>query len=292
MKGSDKLREKLPDYKGKRIAVFMILAVITLLSSLIFQLISDSISRILTGVPFLQNLAPFTPLLGSLIVIITGFLIVYSFWRNKDKYLKKYGELAYQKGFKLVIIGVPMVISVVIRNFFPTDFIVPHYNQSLSWYLGTPILEIFFGFSTAFLIIRIVLCLFFVGLGMAVVSKALKIFGIDYMGLVYIYYPNESTLQNHEIYSVLRHPTYHTLMLFSIGSIFLRFSIYSLIYFLIFIIGINLHIKFVEEKELIKRFGEQYRNYKKNVPALIVRLIDLKKYFSIIFRKTEPKEIR
>ena len=292
MKGSDKLRKKLPDYQGKRIAIFMILAAITLLSSLIFQLISDSISRILIGVPFLQNLAPFTPLFGSLIVIIIGFMIVYSFWRNKDKYLKKYGELAYQKGFKLVIIGVPMVISVVIHNFFPTDFILPHNNQSLSWYLGTPILELFFGFSIVFPIIRIALCIIFVGLGMAVVSKALKTFGIDYMGLVYVYYPNESSLQNHEIYSILRHPTYHTLMLFSIGSLFLRFSIYSLIYFLLFITGINLHIQFVEEKELIQRFGEQYRKYRKNVPALIVRLKDLKRYFSIIFRKTEPKEKR
>ncbi len=291
MKGSDNLKEKLPDYQGKRILVFLILAVITFLSSLVFQLISDSISQILPGVPFLQNLAPFTPLLGSLIVIIVGFLIVYSFWRNKDKYLKKYGELAYQKGFKLVITGVPIVISVVIHNFFPTDFIIPHYNsQNLSWYLGTPILEIFFGFSIVFLSIRIVLCLFFVGLGMAVVSKALKIFGIDYMGLVYVYYPKESTLQDHEIYSILRHPTYHTLMLFSIGSMFLRFSIYSLIYFFLFVIGINIHLKFVEEKELVQRFGEQYKKYKKNVPAFFVRFKDVKKYFSIICRKTEPKD--
>ncbi|MFX1305028.1 MAG: methyltransferase family protein, partial [Promethearchaeota archaeon] len=87
----------------------------------------------------------------------------------------------------------------------------------------------------------------------------------------------------HEIYSILRHPTYHTLMLFSIGSIFFRFSIYSIIYFLIFIIGINIHIKFVEERELIKRFGEQYIKYKKNVPALFVRFKDLKKYLSFIF---------
>jgi protein-S-isoprenylcysteine O-methyltransferase Ste14 len=121
---------------------------------------------------------------------------------------------------------------------------------------------------------------------MAVVRKALKIFGIDYMGLAYIYYPNESTLQDHEIYSILRHPTYHTLMLFSFGSISLRFSIYSIIFFFIFIIGINLHLKFVEEKELIQRFGEQYKKYKEKVPALFVRFKDLKRYFSIILKKS------
>ncbi|UCC19294.1 MAG: isoprenylcysteine carboxylmethyltransferase family protein [Promethearchaeota archaeon] len=216
--------------------------------------------------------------------------MVYSFWRNRDNYLKKYGELAYQKAFKFVITGVPMVITVVIHSFFPSDFIIPYPNsQNLCWYLGTPILDIIFGFSIVMLYIRTALCIVFVGLGMAVVRRAIMIFGIDYMGLVYIYYPEESTLQDHEIYSILRHPTYHTLILFSIGSMFLRFTIYSLIYFLIFIIGINLHLKFVEEKELIQRFGDQYIKYKKNVPAFLVRAKDIKKYFSIIFRKSTTK---
>jgi len=286
MKGSKKLREKLPDYQGKRILKFLIIAPITFLSSLIFQLIVDSIPRILTDVPILQILAPFTPIFGSLIILIIGFLLVYSFWRSRDKYLSKYGELAYQKAFKFVVTGVPMVISVIIHSFFPNDLIVPYQNtQNLAWYLGTPISDVFFNFSIVFFSIRLALWITFVGLGMAVVSKALKIFGIDYMGLVYVYYPEESTLQDHEIYSILRHPTYHTLMLFSIGSIFLRFSIYSIIYFFIFIIGINMHLKFVEEKELLQRFGEGYKKYRENVPAIFVRFKDLKKYFSIVFFK-------
>lgn len=284
MKGSEKLREKLPDYQGKRIFKFMIITAITILSSLIFQLIADSFPRILTNVPILQILAPFTPIFGSLIILIIGFLLVYSFWRSRDKYLSKYGELAYQKAFKFVVTGVPMVISVIIHSFLPNDLIVPYQNtQNLAWYLGTPISDLFFNFSIVFFSIRLTLWITFVGLGLAVISKALKIFGIDYMGLVYVYYPKESTLQDHEIYSILRHPTYHTLMLFSIGSIFLRFSIYSIIYFFIFIIGINLHLKLVEEKELIQRFGEEYKKYKENVPAFLVRFKDLKKYLSIIF---------
>jgi protein-S-isoprenylcysteine O-methyltransferase Ste14 len=116
-------------------------------------------------------------------------------------------------------------------------------------------------------------------------SKTLKAFGIDYMGLVYIYYPEDSTLQNHEIYSILRHPTYHSLMLLSIGGIFLRTSIYSIIYLIIFLIGFNIHTKFIEEKELIERFGEEYKKYKEKVPAFFVRVRDLKKYFSFVFKK-------
>ncbi|MFX0105713.1 MAG: methyltransferase, partial [Candidatus Hodarchaeota archaeon] len=257
MKGSEKLREKLPDYQGKRIIKFMIIAAVTFFCSLAFQLVVDSLPRIFKDIPVLQIIAPLTPIIGSLIVLLIGFLIVYSFWKVKVKYLNKFGGLAYQKAFKLVVIGVPMVISIVVHSFFPTDFIVPYQDrQNFSWYLATPISDIILNFSIVFFSIRLAFSFLFVGLGMAVVRKALKIFGIDYMGLVYIYYPKESTLQDHELYSILRHPTYHTLMLFSIGTIFFRFSFYSIIYFLIFIIGINIHIKFVEERELIQRFGE------------------------------------
>jgi protein-S-isoprenylcysteine O-methyltransferase Ste14 len=287
MKGLEKLKEKLPDYQGKGILKFLIVVFIVFLSSLSFQLVADSLPRILSNVVFFQIIAPFTPIFGSLIVLLIGFILVYSFWRNRDRYLTKFGELAYQKAFKFVVTGVPMVITVIIHSFFPTDFIVPYQdNQNLSWYLGTPITEIFFTSSIICFSIGLSCCVLFVGLGMAVVRKALKIFGIDYMGLVYVYYPNESTLQDHEIFSILRHPTYHTLMLFSIGSIFLRFSIYSITYFLIFIIGINLHLKLVEEKELIQRFGERYIKYKENVTAFLVRFKDLKKYYRIIFKKS------
>ena len=125
----------------------------------------------------------------------------------------------------------------------------------------------------------------FTGLGLIVIFRALEIFGIDNMALVYVFYPDESLLQNHEIYSILRHPTYHGLMLISIGSIFFRFSIYSVIYFLIFIVGIKLHLKYVEEKELIQRFGVKYKKYKKNVPAFFVKLKDIKKYYRTLVKK-------
>ncbi len=284
MKGLKKLREKLPDYQGKRIFKFMIVAVIIFLSSITFQLIMDSISRIFVRVSILQILEPLTPILGSLLIVIIGFMLVYAFWRSREKYLIKFDKLAYQKAFKFAVTGIPMVISVIVHSFLPTDFIVSlENNHTLSWYFALPISDIFFNFSIAFLFFRLSLCFIFVGLGLTVIIKALKIFGIDNMALVYVFYPKESTLQNHEIYSVLRHPTYHGLMLISIGSIFLRFSIYSIIYFLIFIIGINIHLKFVEEKELIQRFGESYKKYRENVPAFLIRFKDLKKYFSFIF---------
>ncbi len=286
MKGLEKLKEKLPDYQRKKLFKFLIVAFFVFLSSLFFQLFFDSLPRIFKENIILQILAPFTPIFGSLIILSIGFSLVYSFWRVRDKYLSEFGELAYQKAFKIVVISIPMIISVVIHNFFPADFIVPFIDiQSLNWFLAYPLLDFFLNSSIISLVIRLMFFLLFVGIMMVLMSKILNVFGIDYMALVYIYYPKESTLQNHEIYSILRHPTYHCLMLFSIAGICLRFSIYSIIYYIIFMIGINIHIKYVEEKELIERFGEGYKKYKEEVPAFFVRAKDLKKYFSLIFKK-------
>jgi protein-S-isoprenylcysteine O-methyltransferase Ste14 len=285
MKGINKLRSKLPDYQGKRILLFIMSAVVVLIISTVFQIFIDSFPRLFRSAEILQILAPFSPILGSLIVISIGFTIVYNFWRNRIKYLARFGEKAYQTSFKLIVIAIPLLFSAVIHSFFPTDLLIPYGNDdNISLFLGSPISELVPGFPYYFLYFRLVLAIFLVGLGLFVINRTLKYFGIDYMALVYLYYPEESKLRNHEIYSVLRHPTYHCLLLISLGGIFFRFSIYSIIYFLFLLIGLNIHIKYVEEKELIQRFGEDYEKYKETVPAFFVKLKDLKKYFLILLK--------
>ena len=111
MKGLENLKERLPDYQGKGIFKFIIIVIITFLSSIVFQLIMDSIPRIFRDSYVLQILEPLTPIFGSLIILIIGFLLVYSFWRKREKYLMKNRATAYQSAFKFVVTGVPMVIS-------------------------------------------------------------------------------------------------------------------------------------------------------------------------------------
>ena len=286
MKGIDQLRNKLPDYQGRKITTFVVIALITLITSLIFQLVLDSLPRIFRNIVFLQVIAPLTPIIGPLIIIFIGLSVVRQFWRVRDKYLSKYRIKAYQKAFKFVAIGIPMVFSVIIHSFIPNDLIAPYrIDDSLTRYLGNPISGLVLGFPSYFLYIRLVLSISFVGLGLTVVFKALSLFGIDNMALLYVFYPEESTLQNHEIYSILRHPTYHGLMLISMGSMLFRFSIYSILYFFIYLIGINIHLKYVEEKELIQRFGQKYKKYRETVPGFFIKLKDIKRYFSTLFRE-------
>jgi len=263
-----------------------LLAIVTVVCSMMFQIFFDSISRLFPGVVVLQFLEPVTPLLGSIIILVFGLLNVYTVWRKKEKYINKYKEKAFQKALKFGVVGVTLVISVVMHGIIPLDFLARYTQDSTaSIFLSTAIDVLIFGNIPFIFIARVVVSLFILMLGFLTVYRAITVFGIDYMMLVYLYYPEESEIQESEIYSVLRHPTYHTLLLFYTSIFFLRFSFYSIAYLLIFLVGIKAHLKFVEEKELIQRFGEGYKNYRKEVPALHVRFRDLRKYFRFLFSR-------
>lgn len=70
------------------------------------------------------------------------------------------------------------------------------------------------------------------------------------------------------IHSRVRHPLYSGTILIIVGMLFFVPKISSLITVVVTLlylaIGINL-----EEKKLIKKYGNKYQDYKKNVPALI-----------------------
>ena len=73
------------------------------------------------------------------------------------------------------------------------------------------------------------------------------------------------------IYSKIRHPQYFGAILAHIGISFLLSSFYSILSTPIVIVVIYL-FSWKEEKELIREFGSNYRNYKKTVPMLIPRI--------------------
>ncbi|TFG16363.1 MAG: isoprenylcysteine carboxylmethyltransferase family protein [Promethearchaeota archaeon] len=72
------------------------------------------------------------------------------------------------------------------------------------------------------------------------------------------------------VYSYIRHPQYFGGILAHIGITFLLSSYLSLLITPL-IIFINVLISWKEEKELIKEFGDDYREYKKKVPMFIPR---------------------
>jgi protein-S-isoprenylcysteine O-methyltransferase Ste14 len=106
-------------------------------------------------------------------------------------------------------------------------------------------------------------------------------FGIDYMAVVYLYFPEESEIQDHAIYSVIRHPTYLGAALLGAAGLFFRFSVYSILFFVIIYLILRFQIS-REEKELIERFGNGYDDYRKRVPALLVSPSKIREYFRFL----------
>jgi len=118
-------------------------------------------------------------------------------------------------------------------------------------------------------------------------ARAIQVFGVDYMAVVYLYFPEESQIQDNEIYSVLRHPAYASLLIIALGGTFHTFTLLSFLAFLTFILGCYVHIYFVEEKELIQRFGDSYKSYQEEVPAFFIRPKDINIFLRFLLIKNK-----
>ena len=283
LKGADKFREKLPGYVGRQIFLLPILALFSFLIGLLFLIILDLLPHFFPDINFLFFIEPILPVIGTAICGIIGFVLVFQMWHKKDKLLKKYNELAYQKAFIFAIIGIPQFIAIICHAYFSTVFLSSKSPvNKTTIVLSSSILSFLPAMSYFALIVRIIGSLLLLILGLLTVFQALFTFGVDYMALVYLYYPEESEFQDHEIYSVLRHPAYAGFLLISAGAVFTRFSVYSLIFFFMLLIGFLCHIWFVEERELVARFGTSFLEYRQQVPALIVKPKMLGTFFSFL----------
>lgn len=78
----------------------------------------------------------------------------------------------------------------------------------------------------------------------------------------------EHKLVKHGIYSCIRHPIYFGAILFNLGFILLFSSLYGFLIMLAFIPCILYRIR-IEEKMLIQKFGEEYRDYMKTTNKII-----------------------
>ena len=289
LKGLDKLREKLPAYPGRKIAILPLTAALGGLFRYIFLIILDIIPRVFYDIPLLVTIEPFVPILGSIFIGALALWMIWGLWNKKDQMKEIHGELAYQKMIPRGATGVALVISLVFYSFTsirslppgpPVNDLTIQWSQSLLPLIGiAPDIEIG---------IRIILSIPIVILGILTVRSAMFTFGIDYMMVAYLYFPEESEIQEHEIYSVIRHPTYLAGILFGVAGLFSRFSVYSILTCLVIFLVFRLQI-WKEEKELVERFGEGFIEYQKKVPALVVRPSKIRSYFRFLRLSITPE---
>jgi protein-S-isoprenylcysteine O-methyltransferase Ste14 len=280
-KGMDKLREKLPNYAGKKIYIFPLVGIVAALLGYCLLILFDLMPRLFSGVELLAAIEPFMPLLGTLLLGSFGFWVIGLLWRRRDSMKEKYGNLAYQHMIRYGVVGVFMIPPLIFHAFTSIRSLPGSPVNSLTNQWAMPILQILGIPTDVDVWTRLIISGMFIIFGALTIRSALLTFGLDYMGVVYLYYPEESEVVDHEIYSVVRHPTYLGGTLLAIAAIMFRFTIYSIL------IGIMAYLVFRlqarrEEKELVNRFGDSYRTYMKRVPALHIRFMDIPTYLRFL----------
>jgi protein-S-isoprenylcysteine O-methyltransferase Ste14 len=272
LKGLEKLREKLPGLRGVRIALLPIGAILSFVAGLIFLLSLDTIPRLNPANAFLRDVEYLLPVLGPIANGVAGWGLVYLIWHRKDRYLAVYKESAYQRGILYGVLGIPLIMGIVIHAYLPIDQLLGISPATqIAVELSSPIITFSSGWKALEWVITVPGSLLLLLTGLATILRSLLTFGLDYMGLVYLYHPEESEVQDHGIYSVVRHPAYMGLLLIALGGFLARLSIYSLGSFLILVLGFICHLRLVEERELKQRFGPSFLDYMRKVPGLYVK---------------------
>ncbi|MFQ5832061.1 MAG: methyltransferase family protein [Candidatus Thorarchaeota archaeon] len=285
-KGIEKLREKLPGYPGRRLALIPLLALLVCIVGLAFMLSMDTVSRIFADVAILADIEPVLPVLGAFISMSTGILCIRRVWTKREQAMAELGDLAYQRMLVTGLAGVFLILSVILHAFVSVRSLPPGPPvNELTSFLSTSIFSLLGVPYALDLAVRIVAGSVFTILAAMTAARAVLTFGIDYMTVVYLYFPEESELQENEIYSVVRHPAYFGIILFGVGAILFRLSVYSVLFALIIAIGLLVHLR-VEEGELIERFGDSYSEYMRNVPGLRVKPRDFGTYLRFLAGRT------
>ncbi len=275
LKGLDELRKKLPGYPGKKILMVPLKGVITFILSYFFILSLDTLPRLFVNGGILATIEPLTPILGSILVAAIAYVQIGEMWTKRDAMKEEYGPLAYQRMITSGVRGVFLIPTLIFHAATPISLLPPaEPTNDLAILLSQSLLSLVSVPSWVDIILRVSICGVFCLLGMLSIRSALLTFGVDYMAVAYLYFPEESSIQQDEIYSVMRHPTYFSVILLAVAALALQFSIYSITISMIASFLIRLHIR-REELELVDRFGGEYREYIDSVPALHVRVDDI-----------------
>lgn len=187
---------------------------------------------------------------------ILGFCLVYLVLRLKALFQARFGELAYSRALNLFgFPGVATIAAVVarIRTVPGPDLVLSRWHGVMTVLGWTAIVA-----------------------GAALFVRTLRTFGFDYLIMLYAYFPDESHLVEHEVYSLLRHPAYAAAQWVAFGLAALNGNWLGFACALTFALGLWAWVRLVEERELIRRFGVGYADYRRQVPAFIPRPSGLK----------------
>ena len=77
---------------------------------------------------------------------------------------------------------------------------------------------------------------------------------------------------------------YSGIILVAFAGFIYNVTIYSFLFFIIYLLGFYAHIHFVEEPELVTRFGESFLAYRKNIPPFFLNPFKFKKVLKFVIQ--------
>ncbi len=199
---------------------------------------------------------------SQIVVMALGFLILRRFFTQRKNFIEKYKEMAYQQAFvRFVVPGLAVIFAALAHISYMNG---PKFTQPTI----TTVLSIL-----GWVCIVIGTILWF---------RSVFTFGLDYITMVYTYFPEEGHIVNSNIYSILRHPIYAGALRVGIGLACLNMGIYALTFAILLPLGVTGWIRLVEEKELLERIPD-YAEYRKHTPAFWPHINKLPAFFKFLF---------
>ena len=271
--GKDLLQEKLPI--SKHASKFITICVLQLLLFVALLILLFKITS------FNWKLSIAGETLVSLFAILPYAYVTIKSNNLKEKYREKYGNLAFQKvWFRFLSYNEPLSAAGL---FFPiilkTDYFLPKIIELPSNSFTKTMLPVY---------IALPLGMFFVILGI-LLRRPTGGYDSDIGSYMYLIFPEDSRRLSKGLYSYIRHPSYagRGVVAFGIGILANNIIaiILAIIHFLCFYI-----LSKIEDYELIKRFGDEFKKFKKCVPAMIPKPNSWKKFLKIVFLGEKNKK--
>lgn len=195
-----------------------------------------------------DRLFMYAQVFAEIFLMTIGVSVLGLFYVKKDKYIAKYGKIkAYRKAFyQFHVTTMPFIYMSALHPLYAAND-------------GKIILNIY---------VRVIIGAYFIISALLLHRKSIKIFGVDNLFMYYVYFPEKSVKTESTIHSILRHPIYSAMARVSIGLGIIMGTTDSILLGFVLPLSQFFWINLFEEKELIARFQESYKNYKKSTPAI------------------------
>ncbi len=260
----DVFLENFPAFKTKKaILIFVYHFIIFLVIMFAFWHIRQNYWILTIPAQFLITLGANVPLI----------YIIKNFDKIREKYLKKYKEYPWQRilfhySYTSPCGAAALYSPLLLINydFLPTSIQLPSHfmtNNLFPFYISIPL--------GIFVIIFALL-----------VDKPAGDHDRDRDLYIYLIYPQQSRTVKEGIYQYVRHPRLIIRYSLSLGIALIVNNLLAISVSVVHFIPYAIYI-YTSDKELLRRFGEEYKSYREKVPILIPKYGNWKKFLKMVF---------